>query len=422
MKQFIKVNQDGTVNYQGHTYDYVGGRDQAINGNIGFYVITTSAPALVSEGGTVVRQLPLNDEKIAHSLRFIPLKGLTISSRHKPGYDIDGNLDLEGGINKIYSMLEDEGIKRGLLNPQMVNFRYIVDSMSYGLGAGMGGKVNLSKIAYDRGKCTAILNLPSARQFGVSSNPYFCDTYTPGVETRPSMNTKYIAEGGNTEMGTEAIFSLPNEDEGAKFTACFWPNLIYTENGKAISVPPAADVCNVLNRKFTGVADAYAICANQNGLINNKYVTGVEYSADRRDREYLEPFGVNTIIKDGNQIMIYGNQTAYQEMKSDLNKLHVRENLNTAEIACEAVLKRYNFLYNTPQTRANIVAQLTPILQAMQSSGALAKFEIVCDESNNTPDVIEADACVVDISLWANHGMEKIVQKFTINRYASLEG
>jgi hypothetical protein len=268
----------------------------------------------------------------------------------------------------------------------------------------------------DRGKCTAILNLPSAKQFAVSSNPYFCDTYTPGKDARPSMNTKYIPEGGNTEMGSTIVFSLPSEEDGAKFTACFWPHLIYKEAGKEIVVPPAADVANVLNRKFNGINDPYAICANQNGILSNRYLAGLEFLADLTDREYLEPFGVDTIIQDRGSIMIYGNQTAYQAMKSDFNKLHVRENLNTAEIECEKVLKKYNFLYNTPAVRANIVQQLTPVLSAMQISGALVKYEIICDETNNTPDVIEADTCVVEINLWMNHGMEKIVQKFTLHR------
>lgn len=306
------------------------------------------------------------------------------------------------------------------MNPEMVNYRYIIDSMSYGLRPEMGGKVHLSRVAQERGKCTALLNLPSAKQFAVSSNPYFCDSYIPATEARPGLNTKYIPEGGNTEMGSTAVFSLPTEDDGAKFTACLWPNLIYTENGKTISMPPAADVANVLNRKFTGVNDPYCICANRNGILSNKYLTGLEFLADTSDREYLEPFGVNTIIKEQGNIMIYGNQTAFQAIKSDLNKLHVRENLNTAEIECEAVLKHFNFLYNTPTVRANIVQQLTPVLQVMQLSGALAQYEIICDESNNTADVIEKDACKVDINLWFNHGMEKILQTFTINRYATL--
>ena len=71
--------------------------------------------------------------------------------------------------------------------------------------------------------------------------------------------------------------------------------------------------------------------------------------------------------------------------------------------------EQYNFLYNTPATRANIVQQLTPILQAMQISGALVKYDIICDETNNTAEVIEADTCVVEINLWMNHGMERIV-------------
>lgn len=421
-KQFVKVEQNtGLVNYKGHTYKYVGAADDSKEGNRGFYLITCSAPVFIEKDGSIMRQLPISDDMISHSLRFIPMKGLALSSRHRPGYDEDGNLNIEAGIEKIYSVLNDEGINRGLMNSAMVDYRYIIDSMSYGLNMELGGKVWLSRIAKDRGKCTAVLNLPSAKQFAVSSNPYFCDSYIPENEVRPALNTKYIAAGGNTEMGSEAVFSLPTEDDGAKFTACFWPNLIYTENGKTISMPPAADVANVLNRKFIGINDPYCICANQNGILSNKYLTGLEFLADRTDREYLEPFGVNTIIKDGNNIMIYGNQTAYQAMKSDLNKLHIRENLNTVEIECEAVLRRYNFLYNTAAVRANIVAQLTPILQVMQLSGALAKYEIICDESNNTPAVIEADTCLVDINLWFNHGMEKIVQTFTVNRYASLD-
>ncbi|WQJ53950.1 MAG: tail sheath [Wendovervirus sonii] len=416
-KQFISY-QDGKLMYKGTGYKYNGPVMDHDNGGRGVYLITATSPVLIQDN-EIIRQLPITDDAISHSLRFIPMKGLTISSRHRPGYDEDGNLNIEKGIKKIYGMLNDEGIRRGLLNNQMVNFRYVVDSMSYGLGDELGGKVELSKLAYDRKKTTAVLNLPSARQFATSSNPYFCDTYMPGIDAKKPLNTKYIPEGGNTEMGATMIFSLPSVEHGASFTACFWPNVIYTENGKTISVPPAADVTNVLNRKFTGLNNPYCICANQTGILENKYITGLEFYADIKDREYLEPFGVNTIIKEDGNIMIYGNQTAYQSVKSDLNKLHVRENLNTAEIECENVLKKYNFLYNTPAVRANITQLLTAPLQVMKTSGALLNFEIICNETNNTAEVIEADSCIVEVNLWVNHGMEKIVQVFTLNRYDS---
>ncbi|WP_165770278.1 hypothetical protein, partial [Cronobacter sakazakii] len=85
-------------------------------------------------------------------------------------------INIEAGIKKIYSVLEEPGIQRGLCNSAMVDYRYIIDSMSYGLDSELGGKVYLSRLAKNRGKCTAILNLPSAKQFAVSANPYFCDS------------------------------------------------------------------------------------------------------------------------------------------------------------------------------------------------------------------------------------------------------
>lgn len=433
-KQFVSVS-NGQITYMGKTYNYYGNAGTAKNGAYGFYLYTTIDPVLIQEKevitttvdnnevvtnvGYIVRQLPLSDVAISGSLRFIPLKGLKITSRHRPGYALDGTISIEAGIDKIYSVLQDSGIRRGLCNPTMVDFRYIVDSMSYGLESSLGGKVYLTDLAQERGKCLAVLNMPSAKQFAVSSNPIFCDSYTSGSETRPSFDTKYIPQGGNQEMGSSRIFSLPDENDGSKYGAAFFPNLIYSEGGRKISVPPAADCCNVLASKFTGVSSPYAICANMNGIIRNRYVTDIEFAADTADREYLEPFGVNTIIKENGYIMIYGNQTCYQALKSDMNKLHVRENLNTIEIECSAALKQFNFLYNTAQTRASIVQTLTPILSVMQVSGAIDSYNIICDESNNTPEIIEGDYGIVDIDVWFNHGMEKILTRIKVNRYGS---
>lgn len=418
-KQFIPV-VNGMINWKGKMYDYEGETSTAHNGAVGFYLVTTTEHVFIdTKERTVVRQLPLTSDVISHSLRFIPMKGLKLQARHKPGYDENGSINIEAGIKKIYSVLEEPGIQRGLCNSAMVDYRYIIDSMSYGLDSELGGKVYLSRLAKNRGKCTALLNLPSAKQFAVSANPYFCDSYIVGTQSRPSFDTKYIPQGGNTEMGASKVFSLPTEDNGSKFTAAFFPHLVYNENGKKIIVPPAADVANVFYRKFTGIADAYAICANQSGIITNKFVKDIEFDSDVPDREYLEPFGVNTIIKDNRQIMIYGNQTCYQDIKSDFNKLHVRENLNTAELECNAVLKTFNFLYNTPATRAAIVQTLTPILSTMQTSGAISTFEIICNESNNTQEVIESDYGVVDVKLSFNHGMERILLRLTVNRYQS---
>lgn len=420
-KRFIQIN-NGEFTYKGKTYKANTSIPGSVaqNGNTGVYLYTCTEkmllkPILGGSGNSVYVQKSINET--AETLQFIPMRGLQISSRHRPGYDAEGNISIEGGIEKIYKVLEDEGIRAGLCNKVMVDYRYIVDSMSFGLDTALGGKRYIAELAKDRGKCTALLNLPSAKQFMVSKNPIFCDTYVPGVDLRPPFNVKYIAQGGNSEMGSTKIFSLPNEDSGAKYAAAFWPNLIYSENGKEFPVPPAADVSNVFYRKYDGISDQYAIMANMDGIINNRRVKGLEFEADDNDRAYLEPFGVNTIIKDKNgNIKVFGNQTCYQERKSDFNKLHVRENLNTIEIECEAILELFNFKYNTPATRAKVYEQIVPIFNVMMRAGALADATVTCDETNNTPDVIAESGFVITYEVTFNMGMEKILQVIKVNR------
>ena len=114
--------------------------------------------------------------------------------------------------------------------------------------------------------------------------------------------------------------------------------------------------------------------------------------------------------------MIYGDRTTYQNVNSDFNFLHVRELLNSIEIACADILHDYVYTYNLPKTRAEIVSRITPILQAMKDSGALTQYTIQCDENNNTAEVINEKFCIVDIGVWITQNMEKILTRITLNR------
>ena len=353
------------------------------------------------------------------TLDFIPLKGLKISNRHMPGYDAEGNYNIEAGIEKIYSMLEDPGIKRGLLNNDQLDFRYVVDTMAGGMGEECGGKVYLSRLARDKQHCTALISIPSMSDFAKSDSPVYCDTYVQGKESKKAFDVKYIPLGGNLDIaytGPVKAFSTITEENGAKHAGLFAPYLKYADGTNTILVPPAADVSNTFMNKFLG-GDPYKTVANTNGYIINSNVVGLEYLYDQVDRDSLEPNGINPIIvKNGSNYTIYGDRTSYQRIDSDFNFLHVRELLNTIELKCYAVLQDYVFGYNIPQTRAEIITRLSPILQTMKDAGALVKFDIQVDENNNTKEVIDNKFCIIDIGVWITQNMEKIVTRLTVNR------
>lgn len=353
------------------------------------------------------------------TLTLFALSGLKICNRHMPGFDKDGNIDPEAGVEKIYSMLNDKGIRRGLLNNDSIEFRYVIDTMAYGLGENCGGKVHIANLSLNKKHCSAFINAPSMTQFAQSDAPFFGDSWDKSMgEPRPTFDVAYIPQGGNQDLVYPAdtkSFTLPDFENGADHVGVFAPFFKYADGQRTILVPPAADVSNTFMNKFTG-GDPYKSVANTNGIINNTQIVGLEYDFDDIDRGYLEKFGINPIINRNGNIIIYGDKTAYQLVDSDLNFLHVRELLNTIQISCKSVLDEYVFTYNTPTTRAEITKRINPILSAMKDSGALIKYEIGCDDLNNDKEVIDNKFCIVDIGVWVARNTEKIIVPITLNR------
>ena len=353
---------------------------------------------------------------------LIPLyvKGFDIDAKTDRLFDKNDALYEKNGWNyygedvpiaKIYGMLEDKGIRRGLMNNDVMNFRYIIDTMAHGLGEGLGSKKFLSKLAEDKLSCTAFLSAPSVREMSTNGYVAFYDENDP----YKTFDTDYIPKGGNDELIKAFSFNLMDEDNGAKHAAVFSPFLVYSSEGRDILVPPAPDVANAFMRRFNG-GDPYVTVANSDGLLINARIKDLEYPYDDIDRANLEPMGINPIIWRNGRAVIYGDRTAFQTYISDYNYIHVRELLNTIEIESRAILEGYVFKKNNAQTRSEIAQKLTPLLEAMKSSGALERFSFQFDENNNPNSVIDRSFAIVDIGVWITKSMEKIIARVTVNK------
>ena len=354
------------------------------------------------------------------TLTPIVLKGLDIEKKIKEdlfattswvddaGYNYFGE---DAALARIYSVLSDKGIERSLLNDDVINFRYLIDTLGHGLGKECGSKRFLSILSKKKQHCLAFLNAPSMTEFANTN----LAAYYSESDPYKTFDTSYIPLGGNDNLIKVEDFSLPTEENGAKHVGVFAPYLKYRNNSRTILVPPAADVANAYMVKYDG-ADPYITVANQDGILNNSSIVGIELPFDDIDRANLEPFGINPIVLRNGVTMIFGDRTAYQEVISDFNYLHVREVLNTIEIECKAVLDRYVFRYNNAPLRAEVAQKLDPILKGMREAGALYNYEIQMDENNNTEEVIDRSFAIVDIGVWVTKNMEKIVTKITVNK------
>ena len=369
--------------------------------------IQTDRPILLYPGSTprINKYKPIH--KYVNNFKFTYLPGFNLTSSHKP----DGT---DAQVDSILNMLTDTNIGTTLSDPNIITFRYVVDTFDGQIKTNT--KYQLSTLAMNRQKCLALLNAPSIQRFMTSVDPRFTDSPT-AINPSPLFDAKYVASGGNLQLNPSYQFTLPDEANGAKFCGFFSPFITLSENGKNINVPPAAYVSNNFIRKFV-TGEPYSIVAGQKrGVLSGSNIIGLEYDFSQDDRDYLEPFGINPIIRKRNiGAVIFGNQTGYQRTNSAFNNLHVRDLLITIESGVEDILSNYVFDFNEDPVRLEIKTIVDNYLGGIKNVGGIYNYMSIMDSSNNTPAIIDQNIGIIDIIIEPAKGIQKFINRVTVAR------
>lgn len=345
-------------------------------------------------------------ENVVQNLNIFCLNGFNLSKSALP----DGT---NKKMKEIYSTITESNIGRALTDPELVNFRYIIDTFNGGLEP--KSKSYLTELAKKRQRCLALLNAPMVREFRRSNDPRF--TTTPTAENPyPEFAIKYVVSGGNQDENPSWSYSLPDEEQGASFAGFFFPNIVVTEDdGTTTAVPPAAFVSNAFMRKY-GTTDEYKPVAGIiRGQITGAGVSGVDHPLMSDEYNELIEFGINPIITKNGVLTIYGNETAYQRFTSILNNIHARDTLITFEIETEKLLLPYVWDYNDDTMRSTVSQILRKYYDAMRDSyHAIEDYELIFDRSNNPDFVINESAAIVDIAVKITGVTRKFINRLTL--------
>ena len=98
----------------------------------------------------------------------------------------------------------------------------------------------------------------------------------------------------------------------------------------------------------------------------------------------------------GNGTVLYGDKTL-QTQPSAFDRINVRRLFIVLEQAIAQAAKYSLFEFNAAFTQAQFVAMLTPFLASVQSARGIQSYRVVCDSTNNTPSVVNANQFVGDI-------------------------
>jgi hypothetical protein len=121
------------------------------------------------------------------------------------------------------------------------------------------------------------------------------------------------------------------------------------------------------------------------------------WNPNKTQRDVIYSAGVNPVVAfPGQGIVLFGDKTL-QSKPSAFDRINVRRLFIVLEKAIAEAAKYSLFEFNDEFTRAQFVALVTPFLRDIQGRRGVTDFKVVCDTTNNTPQVIDSNRFVGDI-------------------------
>ena len=302
----------------------------------------------------------------------IPSQGVTFNSIGNVKFDLAGGKDYSGnnnigGYTAALSNITTAYDK--LANATEVPLNFILQGATLGKSDEQAKAKYLISIADSRKDCVA-----------------FISPYRDGVVN--------VASASDQLKNTLEFFTPLTSSSYAVFDSGY--QYVYDRyNQQFVYMPCSADVAGLCARTDIDQFPWYSPAGKSRGSL--KFAIKLAYNPDQNARDQLYSQRINPIISSpGSGIILFGDKTAlgYQ---SAFDRINVRRLFITMEQAIRSAADAQLFEFNDATTRANFINIVEPYLRDIQIKRGITDFLLVCDETNNTPDVIDRNEFIADI-------------------------
>jgi hypothetical protein len=174
-----------------------------------------------------------------------------------------------------------------------------------------------------------------------------------------------------------------------------WKYMYDKYNNKYRYVPLNGDVAGLCVNTDTVRDPWYSPAGLNRGQVKN--AIKLLWNPNKTQRDVIYSLGVNPVVSlPGQGIVLFGDKTL-QSKPSAFDRINVRRLFIVLEKAIAEAAKYSLFEFNDEFTRAQFVALVTPFLRDVQGRRGVTDFKVVCDTTNNTPQVIDSNQFVGDI-------------------------
>jgi len=319
----------------------------------------------------------------------VAAQGLTFSGVGNATYTLSGGVNYSAG-NGFTASLADLTTSYALFdNKEEIAVDYLL------MGPGLDNKFDsqakanyLISIAELRKDCLAVIS------------PHRADVVN--ITNTTTQTTNLIEFFNPLSSSSYAVF-----DSGYKYTYDRF-------NNQFRYIPCNGDVAGLMVRTNIVAYPWFSPAGQQRGVLNN--AIKLVYNPSKAQRDQLYPLRVNSIVSlPGTGILLFGDKTALS-YASAFDRINVRRLFLTIEQALERTANAQLFELNDQITRSNFVNVVEPYLRDVQAKRGIYDFLVVCDETNNTPDIIDNNEFRADIFIKPAKSINYVTLTFVATR------
>ena len=160
-------------------------------------------------------------------------------------------------------------------------------------------------------------------------------------------------------------------------------------------IPLNGDVAGLCARTDLERDPWYSPGGLNRGIIKN--IVKLAFNPTKTNRDDLYVKGINPVVSfQGEGTVLFGDKTL-QSKPSAFDRINVRRLFIVLEKAIARAARFSLFEFNDQFTRAQFVALVEPFLRDVQGRRGITDFKVVCDETNNTGEVIDRNEFIGDI-------------------------
>ena len=237
---------------------------------------------------------------------------------------------------------------------------------------------------------------------------------TKAIDLCEARTDCFLVFDPSSKTGTVAGVKTVVEGRNSSYAAAYYPWVQIRDASLGVNryVPPSTVIAGVYHFNDVVGQPWFAPAGLNRGGIDSAIQAYKKLSQANRDALYDS--NVNPIATfPGQGVTVFGQKTT-QKKASALDRVNVRRLLINIKSFVARSSRTLVFEQNTTDLRDQFLNTVNPFLEQVQANAGLQAFEVVMDDTNNTPDTIDRNMLMGLIRLQPTKTAEFIVLDFTI--------